>query len=54
MSAHDEQKSETRHSESSKRVYTRPTLTEYGSVSKLTQGGGSKISDVGTTQKMCL
>ena len=54
MSTHDEQKRETRQPESAKRVYARPTLTEYGSVSKLTQGGASKVSDVGTTQKMCL
>jgi asparagine synthase (glutamine-hydrolysing) len=37
-----------------KRPYARPTLTEYGSVAKLTQGGGSKISDGGTTEKKCL
>lgn len=37
-----------------KRAYTRPTLKEYGSVAKLTQGGGSRMSDGGTTEKRCL
>jgi hypothetical protein len=34
-----------------KRVYARPTLTEYGSVAKLTQGGGSRVSDGGSTER---
>ena len=53
MSTHDQHKPETPQPKS-KREYARPTLTEYGSVSKLTKGGGSKISDSGTTQMMCL
>jgi hypothetical protein len=54
MPKEDEQKREPRRPESLKRVYARPTLIEYGSVSKLTKGGGSNVSDSGTTQKMCL
>ncbi len=50
MSKPDEQKREPRQPER-KRVYTRPTLTEYGSVAKLTQGGGSRVSDGGSTQR---
>jgi hypothetical protein len=34
-----------------KRPYIAPRLTEYGSVAKLTQGGGSRISDGGSTEK---
>jgi hypothetical protein len=34
-----------------KRPYAAPRLTEYGSVAKLTQGGGSRLSDGGTTEK---
>lgn len=38
-----------------KRPYTTPRLTEYGSVAKLTQGGGSLQADGGSTFKMtCL
>ena len=38
-----------------KRPYTPPRLTEYGSVAKLTQGGGSLQVDGGSTFKMtCL
>lgn len=46
----DEQKQESPRPER-KRAYARPTLTEYGSVAKLTQGGGSRISDGGSTQR---
>ena len=53
MPKHDEQKREPRQP-GAKRVYAAPTLTEYGSVSKLTKGGGSQVSDSGTTQMMCL
>jgi len=38
-----------------KRPYAAPRLTEYGSVAKLTQGGGSLQADGGSTFKMvCL
>jgi hypothetical protein len=39
-----------------KRPYATPRLTEYGSVAKLTQGGGSRQSDGGSTFKrtICL
>jgi hypothetical protein len=38
-----------------KRAYSPPRLTEYGSVAKLTQGGGSQIADGGSTRsKNCL
>lgn len=38
-----------------KRPYAAPRLTEYGSVAKLTQGGGSLQADSGSTFKMtCL
>ena len=53
MAKHDEQKREPRQPDA-KRAYTRPTLTEYGSVSKLTKGGASNVADGGSTQKMCL
>ena len=46
----DEQNRESRPPER-KRFYSTPTLTEYGSVAKLTQGGGSRVSDGGTTQR---
>jgi hypothetical protein len=49
MSKQDEAKREPRQPDR-KRVYTRPTLTEYGSVAKLTQGGGSKVADGGSTR----
>lgn len=50
MSKPDQQNDEPRPPER-KRAYTRPTLTEYGSVAKLTQGGGSRVSDGGSTQR---
>ena len=53
MPKQDEQKPEPRQP-ATKRVYARPTLIEYGSVSKLTKGGGSQVSDGGSTQMMCL
>lgn len=38
-----------------KRPYATPRLTEYGSVAKLTQGGGSLQSDGGSTfKRTCL
>lgn len=41
-----------------KRSYTSPRLIEYGSVSKLTRGGGSLQADGGSTfkrtKRMCL
>jgi hypothetical protein len=38
-----------------KRPYAAPRLTEYGSVAKLTQGGGSKQQDGGSTfKRTCL
>jgi hypothetical protein len=38
-----------------KRPYRSPKLTEYGSVAKLTQGGGSRQADGGSTfKKTCL
>jgi hypothetical protein len=46
----DEQKHEPRQP-GRKRAYATPTLTEYGSVAKLTQGGGSRVSDGGSTQR---
>ncbi len=46
----DEQRPEPR-PPARKRAYAPPTLTEYGSVAKLTQGGGSRVSDGGSTQR---
>ena len=38
-----------------KRPYATPRLTEYGSVAKLTQGGGSLQADGGSTfRRTCL
>jgi hypothetical protein len=38
-----------------KRAYATPRLTEYGSVAKLTQGGGSLQSDAGSQfRRTCL
>ena len=53
MPKQDEQKPDPRRPVT-KRAYARPTLIEYGSVSKLTKGGASNVSDGGSTQKMCL
>jgi hypothetical protein len=34
-----------------KRAYAAPRLTEYGSVAALTQGGGSRVADGGSSEK---
>ncbi len=36
------------------KAYTAPTLTEYGSVAKLTMGKGSTVLESPTAKKTCL
>ena len=43
----EKEKKEDAQSENGKKVYTPPTLSEYGSVSKLTKSGGTTIADHG-------
>ena len=43
----DKEKNEDIQSENAKKVYTPPTLSEYGSVSKLTKSGGVTSADHG-------
>ena len=43
----DKEKNEDTQSEIAKKAYTPPTLSEYGSVSKLTKSGGMTLSDHG-------
>jgi len=51
----DEQRAPERGPRERKRPYATPRLTEYGSVAKLTQGGGSLQGDGGSTfKKTCL
>lgn len=51
----EEQRDPERSPRARKRPYATPRLTEYGSVAKLTQGGGSLQADGGSTFKMtCL
>ena len=40
--------------ESGKKAYNKPSLTEYGSIAKLTQGGGVSGTDVNTMMGACL
>jgi len=40
--------------ENSKKTYVKPTLVEYGSIAKLTQGGGSVGADPVAMQSACL
>lgn len=37
-----------------RKAYARPSLVEYGSIAKLTQGGASAGSDGGMMQAACL
>jgi hypothetical protein len=37
-----------------KKAYERPRLVEYGSIAKLTQGGGVSGTDVNTMMGACL
>ena len=51
----DDPRAPERPPQARKRPYTAPRLTEYGSVTKLTQGFGSLQADGGSTFKMtCL
>lgn len=43
----EKEKKEDTQSENTKKAYTPPTLSEYGSISKLTKSGGSTQSDHG-------
>jgi hypothetical protein len=52
---HLKEREASRASGEPKRPYTTPRLTEYGSVAKLTQGGGSLQADGGSTfRRTCL
>ena len=51
----EEKRGPERDPRTGKRPYAAPRLTEYGSVAKLTQGGGSLQGDGGSTfKKTCL
>jgi len=43
----EKDRNEAPQSENKKKVYTPPTLSEYGSVSKLTKSGGTTNADHG-------
>lgn len=50
----ENQKNEKLVAEAGKKAYNKPSLTEYGSIAKLTQGGGSPTAADGGNMMSCL